>query len=91
MIADKPMFEALITFTPKDFCVNPAALLTTITMNATWPLPAVVLTWITDHPYQSVFHAFNGIILCTPAAVTVPIFSVLGFGAVGPTAGTPTL
>jgi hypothetical protein len=58
-------------------------------MNSTLSLPAVVLTWITDHPYQSAFHAFNGVILCTPAAITVPIFSALGFSAAGPAAGTP--
>jgi hypothetical protein len=57
-------------------------------MNSTLSLLAAVPTWITEHPYQSAFHAFNGIILCTPAAVTVPIFSALGFGAAGPYTGT---
>lgn len=46
-----------------------------------------VTTWVTDHPYQTAMHVANGVILCTPAAVTVPIFSALGFSAVGPAAG----
>jgi hypothetical protein len=44
--------------------------------------------WVTEHPYQTAMHVANGVILCTPAAVTVPIFSALGFSTVGPAAGT---
>jgi hypothetical protein len=46
-----------------------------------------VTTWVTNHPYQTAMHIANGVILCTPAAVTVPIFSALGFSAAGPAAG----
>jgi hypothetical protein len=50
------------------------------TMNA-------ITTWVTDHPYQTAMHVANGVILCTPAAITVPVFSALGFSAAGPAAG----
>ncbi|CAA9963312.1 hypothetical protein PTMSG1_06680 [Pyrenophora teres f. maculata] len=53
-------------------------------MNATQPL----LDWITAHPYQTVFHVVNGVILLTPAAATVPFFSALGLSAGGPVAGS---
>lgn len=46
-----------------------------------------VTGWITDHPYQTAMHVANGVILCTPAAITVPVFSALGFSTVGPAAG----
>ena len=52
-------------------------------MNAT----QAVLDWITAHPYQTAFHVVNGVIICTPAAATVPFLSALGFGATGPIAG----
>jgi hypothetical protein len=58
-------------------------------MNITLPLTQTVLDWITEHPYQTFMHVANGIIICTPAVVTVPIFSALRFGAVGPGAGKP--
>jgi hypothetical protein len=57
-------------------------------MNFTLPLPQVMRDWVTEHPYQTAMHVANGVILCTPAAVTVPIFSALGFSTVGPAAGT---
>lgn len=53
-------------------------------MNAT----QAVLDWITAHPYQTAFHVVNGVIMCTPAAATVPFLSALGYGASGPIAGT---
>lgn len=52
-------------------------------MNAT----QAVLDWITAHPYQTAFHVVNGVIICTPAAATVPFLSALGYGASGPIAG----
>lgn len=47
----------------------------------------VVLDWITAHPYQTAFHIVNGVIICTPAAATVPFLSAMGFGTAGPIAG----
>jgi hypothetical protein len=49
------------------------------TMNA-------ITTWVTDHLYQTAVHVANGVILCTLAANTVPVFSALGFSAAGPAA-----
>ncbi|KAF1927477.1 uncharacterized protein M421DRAFT_180541 [Didymella exigua CBS 183.55] len=53
-------------------------------MNAT----KVVLDWIVAHPYQTAFQVVNGVIICTPAAATVPVLAALGFGAGGPIAGS---
>lgn len=47
-----------------------------------------VLDWITAHPYQTAFHVVNGVIICTPAAATVPFLAALGFTAAGPAAGS---
>lgn len=47
----------------------------------------VILDWIAAHPYQTAFHVVNGVIICTPAAATVPIFAAMGFTATGPVAG----
>jgi hypothetical protein len=47
----------------------------------------LVLDWIAAHPYQTAFHVANGVILCTPAAATVPVLSAMGFGPAGPVAG----
>jgi hypothetical protein len=57
-------------------------------MNVAVPAAQAVKEWVTEHPYQTAMHVANGVILCTPAAVTVPIFSALGFTAAGPAAGT---
>ena len=46
-----------------------------------------VLDWIAAHPYQTAFQIVNGVIICTPAAATVPFLAALGFGANGPIAG----
>lgn len=54
-----------------------------VTMNAT----QAVLDWIAAHPYQTAFHVVNGVIICTPAAATVPFLSAMGFSAAGPVAG----
>ncbi|KAF2821362.1 hypothetical protein CC86DRAFT_459030 [Ophiobolus disseminans] len=56
-------------------------------MNAT-QVPQIVLDWIAQHPYQTAFHVVNGVVLFTPAAITVPFFSALGFSAVGPAASS---
>ncbi|KAH6625796.1 hypothetical protein C7974DRAFT_312821 [Boeremia exigua] len=53
-------------------------------MNAT----QAVIDWISAHPYQTAFHVVNGVIICTPAAATVPFLSALGFGATGPISGS---
>ncbi|KZM18976.1 uncharacterized protein EKO05_0011304 [Ascochyta rabiei] len=53
-------------------------------MNAT----KVVLDWIAGHPYQTVFQIVNGVIICTPAAATIPVFAALGFSAGGPLPGS---
>lgn len=47
-----------------------------------------VIKWIAAHPYQTAFHVVNGVVICTPAAATVPFLNALGFGATGPAAGT---
>lgn len=52
-------------------------------MNAT----QAVLDWIAAHPYQTAFHIVNGVIVCTPAAASVPFLAALGFGTLGPTGG----
>jgi hypothetical protein len=49
-----------------------------------------MIDWVTEHPYQTVVHIANGVILCTPAAITAPIFSTLGFSALGPASGMST-
>ncbi|KAH9867950.1 hypothetical protein IAQ61_007255 [Plenodomus lingam] len=50
--------------------------------------PKALLDWIAEHPYQTFFHVVNGVVLLTPAAATVPIFSALGLSAGGPVAGS---
>ncbi|KAF2852674.1 hypothetical protein T440DRAFT_466798 [Plenodomus tracheiphilus IPT5] len=50
--------------------------------------PQALLNWIAEHPYQTFFHVVNGVVLLTPAAATVPIFSALGLSAGGPVAGS---
>ena len=50
-----------------------------------------VLDWIAAHPYQTAFQVVNGIIICTPAAATVPVLAALGFGTNGPIAGKTIL
>jgi hypothetical protein len=46
-----------------------------------------LLDWIAAHPYQTLFHVVNGVVLLTPAAATVPFFAALGIPAGGPVAG----
>ena len=56
-------------------------------MNAIAAAAQSLINWITAHPYQAFLHVVNGVVLLTPAAATVPLFSVLGFSAGGPVAG----
>lgn len=56
-------------------------------MNATMAATQPLLDWIAAHPYQTVFHVVNGVVLLTPAAATVPFFNALGLSAGGPVAG----
>lgn len=46
-----------------------------------------IFEWIVAHPYQTAFQVVNGVIICTPAAATVPALAALGFGTSGPVAG----
>jgi hypothetical protein len=57
-------------------------------MDVALPFAQAAKDWVTEHPYQTAMHVANGVIVCTPAAVTVPIFTALGFTAAGPAAGT---
>jgi hypothetical protein len=52
------------------------------------PAALAVKNWVAEHPYQTAMHVANGVILCTPAAVTVPLFSAIGMTTQGPAAGT---
>jgi hypothetical protein len=56
-------------------------------MNVTAAAAQPLLNWIAAHPYQTFFHVVNGVVLLTPAAATVPLFSALGLSAGGPIAG----
>lgn len=56
-------------------------------MNSTLLFLQGVNAWMIEHPYQTAFHVGNAVVLCTPAAATVPIFSALGFTPIGPAAG----
>jgi hypothetical protein len=57
-------------------------------MNATMAATQPLLGWIAAHPYQTMFHVVNGVVLLTPAAATVPFFNALGLSAGGPVAGS---
>lgn len=56
-------------------------------MNSTLTFLQDAKNWVTEHPYQTALHVGNAVVLCTPAAATVPFFSALGFSSAGPTAG----
>ena len=49
--------------------------------------PAVVLDWIAAHPGQSALLAVDGVLIFTPAALTVPLLAQMGFGLSGPIGG----
>jgi hypothetical protein len=55
-------------------------------MTFTVPATQAIFDWITEHPYQTALHVVNGVVLWTPAALTVPFFSAIGFGTAGPAA-----
>jgi hypothetical protein len=57
-------------------------------MNVAVPAALAVKDWVAEHPYQTFMHVVNGVILCTPAAVTVPLFSAIGMTTQGPATGT---
>lgn len=46
-----------------------------------------IATYVKEHPYQTAFHIANGIVYFTPAALTSPVLSLLGFTSQGPRAG----
>lgn len=50
-------------------------------------VPAVVYTWIAANPRQSALLLTNGALIFTPAVVTAPLLSTMGFAATGPVAG----
>ena len=50
-------------------------------------VPAVVLRWITTRPGQSPLLITNGILIFTPAALTGPLLTTMGFEASAPVAG----
>jgi hypothetical protein len=55
-------------------------------------LPQEVKTWITEHPYQTIFHVANGIVFFYPGLVTGPVLWTLGWTSTGPRGGKqPTL
>ncbi|KFY32997.1 hypothetical protein V495_08530 [Pseudogymnoascus sp. VKM F-4514 (FW-929)] len=56
--------------------------------NSTGNAPAMVLEWIAAHPGQSALLVVNGVLVFTPAAVTGPLLSQMGFGAAGPVGGS---
>ncbi|EON66422.1 hypothetical protein W97_05519 [Coniosporium apollinis CBS 100218] len=47
-----------------------------------------IATYIKEHPYQTAFHIANGIVYFTPAALTSPVLSLLGFTSQGPRAAS---
>ena len=51
-------------------------------------LPAQIRDYIKEHPYQSAFYVFQGVLyLCPGTAFYGPLLKMLGFGPNGPTAG----
>ncbi|MCJ1434376.1 hypothetical protein MMC27_003744 [Xylographa pallens] len=44
--------------------------------------------WIQEHPYQTAFYVANGIVFIAPGLVTSPLLGLLGFGSLGPKAGS---
>ena len=51
-------------------------------------VPSFVLEWITAHPGQTAPLIVNGMVVFSPAAITIPLLSTIGFGWQGPVAGT---
>lgn len=49
--------------------------------------PAALLDYIKDNPGQTFFYVANGAIFFSPALVTGPLLSLLGFTALGPRLG----
>ncbi|KAJ9635437.1 hypothetical protein H2199_008440 [Coniosporium tulheliwenetii] len=47
-----------------------------------------IRTYVKEHPYQTAFHIVNGVIYFTPATLTYPVLSLLGFTSHGPRAAS---
>ena len=46
-----------------------------------------ILNWIKTNPGQSVWFAYNGVLILTPGVVAIPFLSSIGFVASGPVPG----
>lgn len=46
------------------------------------------LKWISAHPYQASFQLLSATVLLLPATASAPALAALGFGPLGPVAGT---
>ncbi|MCJ1378291.1 hypothetical protein MMC17_001388 [Xylographa soralifera] len=44
--------------------------------------------WIKEHPYQTAFYVVNGIVFIAPGLITAPLLGLMGFGSLGPKAGS---
>ncbi|OBT89854.1 hypothetical protein VE02_00813 [Pseudogymnoascus sp. 03VT05] len=64
-----------------------AALTQVFRFNVT-TVPAVVLEWTAAHPGQTALLVVNGALFFTPAALTGPLLTSMGFGATGPVASS---
>ncbi|KFZ07988.1 hypothetical protein V502_09630 [Pseudogymnoascus sp. VKM F-4520 (FW-2644)] len=51
-------------------------------------VPPFIFDWMRAHPGQAVFYVVNGILVFTPAALTGPLLTSMGWGASGPVAGS---
>ncbi|KAL1650872.1 hypothetical protein SLS58_000991 [Diplodia intermedia] len=51
-------------------------------------LPKQTIDHVAQHPYQTAFYAINGVAFAAPLAFAAPVLGAVGFGAVGPTAGS---
>ena len=49
------------------------------------------IEWIKAHPYQTLFYITNGVVILAPGLATGPFLSIIGFGPLGPKAGTSVL
>lgn len=50
-------------------------------------VPPFIFDWMRAHPGQAVFYIVNGFLVFTPAALTGPLLTSMGWGASGPVAG----
>ncbi len=54
-------------------------------------LPEQIKDWITEHPHQTTFHVFNGIVFFYPGLIPGPILWSLGWTSTGPRPGKSPL